>query len=121
MTQLSLFDAIAPVSPVVVPASAVTASEPAASSASKPSSASSNDSGRTDDSGTSLLALAELIREGREQLAAHRGTTQRPIQRIGDLAQAVLHRHDLVARRRAASRQKANDFDAATDNVQVAS
>ncbi|EMB16768.1 MULTISPECIES: hypothetical protein [Rhodopirellula] len=102
MTQLSLFDAIAPVSPVIASVSATAAP-------------------KSNGSDNSLLALAELIREGREQLESQRASTERPIQRIGDLAQAVLRRHDLVARRRAASQQKASDFDAADDNVQVAS
>ncbi|EGF27805.1 hypothetical protein [Rhodopirellula baltica] len=115
MTQLSLFDAIAPVSPVIASVSATAA--PATQSSVMPIIAASKSNG----SDNTLLALAELIREGREQLKAQRASTERPIQRIGDLAQAVLRRHDLVARRRAASQQKASDFDAADDNVQVAS
>lgn len=121
MTQLSLFDAIAPVSPVIASVSATAApathTAPAPQSSVMPIIAASKSNG----SDNTLLALAELIREGREQLKAQQASTERPIQRIGDLAQAVLRRHDLVARRRAASQQKASDFDAADDNVQVAS
>ncbi|PHQ33575.1 hypothetical protein [Rhodopirellula bahusiensis] len=106
MTQLSLFDAIAPISPVIAPA---------------PAAAAPKTNNTSNGSDNTLLALAALIREGREQIEAQRASTERPIQRIGDLAQAVLRRHDLVARRRAASQQKASDFDAADDNVQVAS
>ncbi|WDQ16921.1 hypothetical protein [Rhodopirellula sp. P2] len=106
MTQLSLFDAIAPTSPVIASVSVTAAPKT---------------KGANNGSESTLLALAELIRQGREQLEAQRSSTERPIQRIGDLAQAVLRRHDLVARRRAASQQKASDFDAAADNVQVAS
>jgi len=52
------------------------------------------------DSGN-LMQLAELIRQGREQMQAQARRRSRPVQSIGDLAQAVLLRHDLVARRRA--------------------
>lgn len=52
-----------------------------------------------------LMKLAELIRQGRDQMEAQSRRRNRPVQSIGDLAQAVLMRHDLVARRRAASRQ----------------
>jgi hypothetical protein len=114
MTQLSLFDAIAPISPVIASAPVTAAPQTNANTPGGTNHASQG----TDNS---LLALAELIRQGREQLESQRASTERPIQRIGDLAQAVLRRHDLVARRRAASQQKASDFDAADDNVQVAS
>ncbi|MFG0267433.1 MAG: hypothetical protein ACF8AM_20125 [Rhodopirellula sp. JB055] len=124
MTQLSLFDAIAPISPVVASAPVTSAPVTSAPVVAAPQANDNTPSGSNHAShGTdnSLLALAELIRQGREQLESQRASTERPIQRIGDLAQAVLRRHDLVARRRAASQQKANDFDAADDNVQVAS
>lgn len=114
MTQLSLFDAITPNS--MTPGS-MTPGQPAMVPVVIPVIAASKQAG----SDSTLLALAELIRQGRQQLEAERADTSRPIQRIGDLAQAVLQRHDLVARRRAASQQKASDFDAAKDNVQVAS
>ena len=54
----------------------------------------------------SLRQLAELIRQGREQLQGQRGR-ERAIQPIGQLAQEVLRRHDLVSRRRAAADQLA--------------
>jgi hypothetical protein len=55
----------------------------------------------------SLLRLAELIRDGRAQMEARTQARSRPIQSIGELAQAVLQRHDLVARRRAKAVQQA--------------
>lgn len=55
-----------------------------------------------------LLKLAALIREGRDQLEAQSRRRSRPVQSIGELAQSVLRRHDLVASRRAASQQVAN-------------
>ncbi|TWT92596.1 hypothetical protein [Neorhodopirellula pilleata] len=53
------------------------------------------------DEANGLMQLAELIRQGREQMQAQARRRSRPVQSIGDLAQAVLLRHDLVARRRA--------------------
>ncbi|EMI54346.1 hypothetical protein RSSM_04225 [Rhodopirellula sallentina SM41] len=52
-----------------------------------------------------MLRLAQLIRNGRDQMEAQSRVRSRPVQSIGDLAQAVLLRHDLVARRRAAAAQ----------------
>ncbi|SMP71578.1 hypothetical protein SAMN06265222_11477 [Neorhodopirellula lusitana] len=53
-----------------------------------------------------LMKLAGLIREGRDQMEAQNRRRTRPVQSIGDLAQLVLERHDLVARRRAAHQEK---------------
>ncbi len=50
-----------------------------------------------------LARLAILIRDGRAQSQAQAQRRHRPIQSIGNLAQSVLLRHDLVARRRAAA------------------
>ncbi len=50
-----------------------------------------------------LSKLATLIRDGRTQMKAQSQRRSRPIQSIGDLAQSVLLRHDLVARRRTAA------------------
>lgn len=54
-----------------------------------------------------LSRLATLIRDGRTQMKAQSQRRSRPIQSIGDLAQSVLLRHDLVARRRAAGNHPA--------------
>lgn len=54
-----------------------------------------------------LSRLATLIQEGRAQMKAQSPRRSRPIQSIGDLAQSVLRRHDLVARRRAAANNPA--------------
>lgn len=78
MTQLNLFDTESPVTPA---------------------SSRQQHSGGQD----SLLVLAELIRQGRDQIEAQARRRGQPIQQIGDLAQAVLYRHDLVAHRRAAA------------------
>lgn len=107
MTQLSLFDAIAahsavPVAittPVATPASATppaSVTPPATDVSSTPPS--------TAASGTKLLALAELVRQGRQQML-DRSRSPQEIHRIGDLAQSVLRRHDLVAQRRAAAQK----------------
>lgn len=58
------------------------------------------------------MKLAELIRHGREQMETQSRRRSRPVQSIGDLAQAVLKRHDLVAQRRAASLQAASQHAA---------
>lgn len=50
-----------------------------------------------------LSNLATLIRDGRARMEAQSPRRGRPIQSIGDLAQSVLLRHDVVARRRAAA------------------
>ena len=55
-----------------------------------------------------LLKLAGLIRQGREQMEMQARRRSRPVQSIGELAQAVLERHDLVARRREAFRRAAH-------------
>lgn len=90
MTQLNLFDAGLSAA-VVLPPRAEPAGEPK--------------SHRIPSGGpetTSLKELAELIRQGREQLQGQR-RRENTIQPIGQLAQQVLWRHDLVARRRAAA------------------
>ncbi|MEM9368655.1 MAG: hypothetical protein AAGD07_21905 [Planctomycetota bacterium] len=50
----------------------------------------------------SLLDLARSIRQARQQLRGQQNAAARGRQarRFGELAQMVLHRHDLVARRR---------------------
>lgn len=88
MTQLTLFTDLAP---STVPVVVSKAESP------KKNEARSNVSGESG----SLLQLAELIRQGRNQMEAQARRRSRPVQSIGDLAQAVLLRHDLVARRRA--------------------
>lgn len=55
----------------------------------------------------SLLKLAQRVRDGRAAAQAQARLRSRPIQSIGDLAQSVLIRHDLVARRRAAANEQA--------------
>lgn len=60
-----------------------------------------------------LLKLAVLIRDARAAAQAQSRLRSRPVQSIGDLAQSVLMRHDLVARRRDAARRDAAGQDAA--------
>ena len=55
-----------------------------------------------------LSRLATLVRDGQAQMKAQSQRRSRPIQSIGDLAQSVLLRHDLVARRRAAAASPAS-------------
>ncbi|TWT66097.1 hypothetical protein [Allorhodopirellula solitaria] len=72
-----------------------------------------------------LSKLASLIRQGRTRMQTQSQQRSRPIQSIGDLAQSVLLRHDLVARRRAAaenpvSRLPATGAERSSAHVQVA-
>ena len=104
MTQLTLFADLAPgvvlvPSPVVVPQAQKGDSTTSRLITSSESEATSSDS-------KGLMQLAELIRQGREQMQAQARRRSRPVQSIGDLAQAVLLRHDLVARRRARSNSR---------------
>ncbi|MEM1224268.1 MAG: hypothetical protein AAGJ40_01160 [Planctomycetota bacterium] len=89
MTQLSLLDAISnekfAVSPIPQP-------QPPAPS--------------------QLMALAELIRQDRRRQTG--GPPQTRLCRIGDLAQSVLRRHDLVARRRDRARALEDEIESAS-------
>ncbi|WP_236621241.1 hypothetical protein [Rhodopirellula sallentina] len=99
MTQLTLFSDLATSIAPTAPQSAIeNTASPEATNAS-PTSQPKN--GEQD----TLLRLAQLIRNGRDQMEAQSRVRSRPVQSIGDLAQAVLLRHDLVARRRAAAAQ----------------
>ncbi|MCM2372220.1 hypothetical protein [Aporhodopirellula aestuarii] len=95
MTQLTLFSdlttSLAPAAPVVAPVVA-----PTSSAAEAPQTG-----GEKKSEQDTLLKLATLIRDGRAQIEAQSRSRSRPVQSIGDLAQSVLLRHDLVARRRA--------------------
>lgn len=103
MTQLSLFDP--PATVLDLSAASVPESSPVGpgAPATEPSETSNTRIGRqrgvnNRPAATTLCRLAELIHEGRSN-----GKTARcgGVQRIGDLAQLVLVRHDLVARRKA--------------------
>ena len=100
MTQLCLFDVVTPATPVIVPATPNKSDSPA----DLPQTAAV---GARDSASRDLVALAEQIREGQNQMAANQRAEDR-VSRIGDLAQAVLRRHDLVARRRAAAASRAS-------------
>jgi len=97
MTQMTLFSDLTTLTDVT-PSLVVPVVTPAASG-SKESRKNERDT---------LSRLAELIRDGRAAAVAQSQARSRPIQSIGELAQSVLLRHDLVARRRAARAQAAD-------------
>ncbi|MEM6364827.1 MAG: hypothetical protein AAF745_10395 [Planctomycetota bacterium] len=69
------------------------------------------DQSRCDD----LLKLAELVRQGRDRIRKSLPATA-PAACIGDLAQSVLRRHDLVAQRRLRTQHErfVNAYDSQT-------
>ncbi|MBB3207799.1 hypothetical protein FHS27_003626 [Rhodopirellula rubra] len=118
MTQLTLFSDLTaspvPVSPSISSSSGQSvAPKDCSSAAADAPRATESKSGEQD----TLLKLATLIRDGRAQMEAQSRVRSRPIQSIGDLAQSVLLRHDLVARRRAAASASNHSADRVCEEV----